>query len=90
MTLLGNAFNSDTDDYLAIAVGPGGKAGHIDLIANNADNLTDAKLGQNRAPLADKITDPSMWLVREAFDDFRRLGYADLLYNHPSVLQSGA
>ena len=67
--------------------GAGGKAGHTELIANNAANFSDLGLGQGRAPLPDKITDKSMWLVREGFDDFRRLGIADLLLNHPQIWQ---
>ena len=85
MTLLGNSFNSDSADYLDVSLGPGGKSGHVDFIGNNAANFSDLNLGQAIAPVPDKISDKSLWLVRQGLDDFRRLGYADLVHNHPQL-----
>ena len=92
VTMLGNAFDANNDHYFSVTHGPGVReTGHLELIANLAGNFSDAATnGQNRPPLPDQILDPSMWLVREAFDDFRRLGYADLQHNHPELFEAQA
>ena len=46
----------------------------VRIIIRNMENSESIDCGQANAPLADKIDDPSMWLVHEALDDFRRLG----------------
>jgi hypothetical protein len=53
------------------------------------ENSESIDCGQANAPLADKIDDPSMWLVHEALDDFRRLGVGDLMMmNRPIKLST--
>ena len=86
LTLLGNNFDGTTLDSVQLNMGAGGKAGSLNLIANSASNFSDINCGDTMAPtLVDKISDPGYSLVHEAFDDFRRLGVADLMMNHPSV-----
>jgi hypothetical protein len=89
MTLIGNDFDANDDNFLQITMGAGGKKGSLNMIANSVSNFSDIACGQANPPVPDKINDPSMWLVRQALDDFRRLGVADLQMNHPSVWKSG-
>lgn len=85
LTLIGNDFDANDEKYLGITMGAGGKRGHTELIANSASNFSDLNCGEANKPLPDQITDPSMWLVHQALDDFRRLGSIDLQLNHPKA-----
>ena len=88
LTLLGNDFDTQTAEYLQVSMGEGGKKGSLNLLANLASNFSNLDCGESFPPLADQVQDPSMWLVHQALDDFRRLGSIDLQLNHPAVWRS--
>ena len=88
LTLLGNDFDTQTPEYLRVSMGEGGKKGSLNLLANLASNFSNLDCGESFPPLADQVEDPSMWLVHQALDDFRRLGSIDLQLNHPAVWRS--
>ena len=61
LTLIGNDFDANDQQFLKIALG---KQGSLNLIANSASNFSDLGCGEARSPLPDKITDPSVSAMR--------------------------
>lgn len=64
----------------------GGKAGQQTMLGNQLCNFSDTGLGENQTMPNTGVTAEAIALVSLSFDDFRRLGWADLQLNHPSLV----
>jgi hypothetical protein len=61
LTLIGNDFDANDQQFLKISLG---EQGSLNLIANSASNFSDPGCGEANSPLPDKITDPSVSATR--------------------------
>ena len=84
LTMLGNNFDTTSLDPAPFQAKLSKQTG-LNMLGNALSNFSDLGLGQAFAPFPDVQNDPSNWLVYTALDDFRRLGLADLSFNHPTV-----
>eukprot|EP00041_Stephanoeca_diplocostata_P036907 m.1367853 g.1367853 ORF g.1367853 m.1367853 type:complete len:882 (-) comp24953_c0_seq26:1953-4598(-) len=87
MQLFGCAFNQGSKaPPVVFSLDSGGKTGDQTLFGNQLCNFTDSSLGENQTMPNTDVTAEAMALVSLSFDDFRRLGWADLQLNHPSLV----